>query len=131
MGPSKGLKSKVYEAGYHLVLPYAQELLFFPRHMHVLEMTNNQFYDTGKILNTLPAVHVQTSDGFYVTVEASVLYHIKDPYKVALTVGAGNTYLSSVVFPKCEPALKQAMGELTTEDFLITVINVWKRLKKP
>jgi regulator of protease activity HflC (stomatin/prohibitin superfamily) len=61
--------------------------------------------------------HIQTSDGFFVDVDASVLYRIIDPYLVFTRLGAGDLYETSGVIPKAEPVLKQTLGELTTEEF--------------
>lgn len=116
LGPQKGLKKKVHPTGYHFVLP-TDEIHLFPKHFQLLELTNHSTSSIHPLVRFVPAVHVQTSDGFYVTVEASVIYRIEDPYIVASQVGSGSRYINSVVIPKCEPALKQAMGELTTEDF--------------
>ena len=57
------------------------------------------------------AAHIQTSDGFFVDVDVSILYHIKDPYMVFTTIGPGKLYEDNGIIPKAEPALKGDSGE--------------------
>ncbi|OGX11834.1 MAG: hypothetical protein A2Y42_03730, partial [Omnitrophica WOR_2 bacterium GWB2_45_9] len=72
------------------------------------------------------AAHIQTSDGFFVDVDVSVLYHINDPYEVITTVGPGKLYEDNGIIPKVEPKLKDALGELTTEEFYNSPLRVAK-----
>ncbi len=63
------------------------------------------------------AAHIQTSDGFFVDVDVSILYNIVDPYLVFTRLGTGRLFEINGIIPKAEPVLKQALGELTTEEF--------------
>ena len=47
----------------------------------------------------------------------SILYRIVDPYVVFTKLGPGRLFESNGIVPKAEPLLKQALGELTTEEF--------------
>jgi len=63
------------------------------------------------------AAHIQTSDGFFVDVDVSILYKIVDPYLVFTRLGTGRLFEANGIVPKAEPVLKQTLGELTTEEF--------------
>ncbi len=69
------------------------------------------------------AAHIQTSDGFFVDVDVSILYHIADPYKVFTIIGPGNLFEDNGIIPKTEPALKETLGELTTEQFYNSLLR--------
>jgi regulator of protease activity HflC (stomatin/prohibitin superfamily) len=70
--------------------------------------------------------HIQTSDGFFVDVDVSILYRIEDPYLVFTKIGPGSLFEDNGIIPKAEPALKETLGKLTTEDFY----NSFMRVKK-
>ena len=72
------------------------------------------------------AAHIQTSDGFFVDVDVSFLYHIKDPYLVFTTIGPGTLFEDNGIIPKAEPALKETLGKLTTEEFYNSPMRVQK-----
>ncbi len=59
-------------------------------------------------------------------VDVSMLYHIKDPYLVFTTIGPGTLYEDNGIIPKAEPALKETLGKLTTEEFYNSPMRVKK-----
>ena len=97
-----------------------------PRDVQVLELTNAP--ETAALYSRVktPAAHIQTSDGFFVDVDVSVIYHIADPYKTFTMIGPGNLYEDNGIIPKTEPALKETLGELTTEEFYNSQLRVKK-----
>jgi len=126
IGVNSGIQPQVYETGFHIVIPFGFQVMHrFPRDTQVFELTN--YPDTASNeARIAKAAHIQTSDGFFVTVDVSVLYHIFDPYKVFTTVGPGNLYEDNGIIPKVEPKLKEALGELTTEGFYNSPLRVEK-----
>ena len=126
IGANSGIQPKVYETGFHIVIPFGFQVMHrFPRDIQVFEL--NSYSDTvSRDARREKAAHIQTSDGFFVTVDVSVLYHIFDPYKVFTTVGPGKLYEDNGIIPKVEPKLKQALGELTTEEFYNSPLRVEK-----
>ncbi len=124
MGVSRGIQPEVYPPGYTLVIPFAQILHKLPRAVQVLELTMNpdDGYETTAALSSDTVYHdraakIQTSDGFFVDVDVSIIYRIVDAHKAFLEYGSGRGYLTNGVLPRTEPVLKQALGELTTEEF--------------
>ncbi len=126
IGINSGIQPRVYETGFHIVIPFGFQVMHrFPRDIQVFELTS--YADTAsRDARIEKAAHIQTSDGFFVTVDVSILYHISDPYKVFTTVGPGKLYEDNGIIPKVEPKLKQALGELTTEEFYNSPLRVEK-----
>ena len=133
IGATRGIQTTLYEAGYAFVMPFGFEKMhLFPRNMLVLELTfdeektgakDNPFHTFDK------AAKIQTSDGFFVDVDVTILYRISDPYKLITHIGPGNLYLTNGILPKAEPILKQTFGELTTEDFYNSPLRMEKGQK--
>jgi regulator of protease activity HflC (stomatin/prohibitin superfamily) len=114
----RGVHREVYQTGYHFVLrPFGIERMFlFPKDVQVLDLTGTREEAAQEAKVTKPA-HIQTSDGFFVDVDVSILYRVKDPYVVFTRLGPGRLFESNGILPKAEPFLKQTLGELTTEEF--------------
>jgi regulator of protease activity HflC (stomatin/prohibitin superfamily) len=115
---ARGVHKEVYDTGFHFVLkPFDCEGMYlFPKDLQVLDLTGAREEASREATISKPA-HIQTSDGFYVDVDASILYKIVDPYLVFTHLGAGRSFETSGLMPKAEPVLKQTLGELTTEEF--------------
>ena len=126
VGIHRGVHNEIYEAGLHFILPFGfQEMHRLPKDIQVLELTN--YPKTAALFSRHDkAAHIQTSDGFFVDVDVSILYRIIDPYKVFTTIGPGNLYEDNGIIPKTEPALKATLGELTTEEFYNSPLRVNK-----
>jgi len=128
IGTHRGVQEKHYGPGLHLVLPFGfQKMHKLPRDIQVLELTN--FPKTASYHSRSDkAAHIQTSDGFFVDVDVSILYRIVDPYLVFTKIGPGHLYEDNGVIPKTEPVLKTTLGELTTEEFYNSPVRVEKTL---
>ncbi len=126
IGLNRGVQKKEYHAGLCFVLPFGlQQMYRLPKGIQVLELTN--FPQTAAFLARKDrAAHIQTSDGFFVDVDVSILYHISDPYLVFTTIGPGTLFEENGIIPKAEPALKETLGKLTTEEFYNSPIRVKK-----
>jgi len=125
IGLNRGVQEKVYTTGFHLVLPMMWRMHRLPRDIQVLELTN--YHKTAsKFARLVRAAHIQTSDGFFVDVDVSIVYRIEDPYKVFTTIGPGRLYEENGIIPKAEPALKDTLGKLTTEEFFNSHLRVEK-----
>jgi regulator of protease activity HflC (stomatin/prohibitin superfamily) len=126
VGMNRGVQKEIYPAGLAFVLPFGlQQMYQLPKSIQVLELTN--FPDTAaEKARKDRAAHIQTSDGFFVDVDVSFLYHIKDPYMVFTTIGPGTLFEDNGIIPKAEPALKETLGKLTTEEFYNSPMRVQK-----
>ncbi len=124
IGIKKGIRKKVYQTGFHIIAPFGIQYMHqFPKDIQGFELTN--FPDTkARGVRFRKAAHIQTSDGFFVDVDVSILYHIADPYKVITTVGPGRLYEDNGIIPKVEPKLKESLGEMKTEEFFKSPLRV-------
>jgi regulator of protease activity HflC (stomatin/prohibitin superfamily) len=125
MGMNRGVQKEVHTAGLNLVIPYLWEMHRLPRDVQVLELTD--YPNTASDYARKDRVaHIQTSDGFFVDVDVSILYRIEDPYLVFTQIGPGSLFENNGIIPKAEPALKETLGKLTTEDFYNSPMRVKK-----
>jgi len=116
VGLSRGVQKEIYGAGLHFILYGLNQMYTLPKGIQVLELTN--FPQTAvESARKDRAAHIQTSDGFFVDVDVSILYRIKDPYLVFTTIGPGALFEDNGIIPKAEPVLKETLGKLTTEEF--------------
>ncbi|CCK79145.1 SPFH domain-containing protein [Desulfobacula toluolica] len=126
VGLNRGVQKQIYHAGLTFVMPFGlQQMYRLPKGIQVLELTNFPETAAGGARKDR-AAHIQTSDGFFVDVDVSMLYHIKDPYLVFTTIGPGTLYEDNGIIPKAEPALKETLGKLTTEEFYNSPMRVKK-----
>lgn len=129
VGIKTGIQPETYTTGYHFLMPLGLHLMHrFPRNIQVFELTD---YPSQASINSsiTKAAHIQTSDGFFVDVDVSILYRISDPYKTITTIGPGRLYEDNGIVPKAESKLKESLGELTTEEFFNSPLRVQKAEK--
>lgn len=126
IGVKRGIQREPYHTGYRFVLPEPFEKMHkFPKSIQVLELSNNPI-TKSQFARHERAAYIQTSDGFFVEVDASILYRIVDPYLVFVTLGPGRLFEDNGIVPRAEPILKQTLGELTTEEFYNSPLRVQK-----
>tara|TARA_A100001015_G_C15009368_1_gene722268 strand:- start:290 stop:1327 length:1038 start_codon:yes stop_codon:yes gene_type:complete len=124
IGLNRGIQQKKYETGLHFVIPFGfEEMHKLPKNTQLFELTNTPLFRQSQ---STSAVNIQTSDGFFVSVDVSILYRIQDPLTVIKTVGTGQLYIINGIMPKAEPILKDALGQLTTEEFYNPYLRVEK-----
>lgn len=115
-GSGKGLQKEPVLPGYTRELAGYEKIHTFPRDIQVVEFTNNPS-ESGPGHSQKAAVKVPTVDGYPVDVDISVLYKIKDPYRVASTFGFGKGYEDSVVVRFTDSLVKRYLGDLRAEQF--------------
>jgi regulator of protease activity HflC (stomatin/prohibitin superfamily) len=118
-GVGKGIDPTAYGVGLHYV-GLAETMHRFPTSLQVLELTNSRSESAAegaaghRVTN---AINIQTSEGYNVRVDATVLYRIADPLKLMQTIGPGRLFEDSAVMPRAAQNLRRALGELDAEDF--------------
>jgi regulator of protease activity HflC (stomatin/prohibitin superfamily) len=126
IGFNRGVQKDIYHAGLNFVIPFGfQQMHRLPKDIQVLELTAYPKTAAAEARQE-KAAHIQTSDGFFVDVDVSILYRIEDPYLVFTKIGPGNLFEDNGVIPKTEPVLKATLGELTTEEFYNSPLRVEK-----
>src|SRR5580765_934283 len=131
-----GTQKTVYETGIHHQFPTIEKILRFPKTIQVLTMrddpdpkqkvTETISATDEKYTRLVKAAYIQTSDGFYVKMDASILYRIEDPVKLVNVVGGGKLYEDNGILPVAENAIKVRLGSLQPEDFFDAKIRVAK-----
>lgn len=124
-GPGQGVQQELHGPGLHLVIPGYEKLHTFPRDLQVLELNDNELAHVANDREAArredflvaPAIRIQTSEGYQVTVDVTVLYRVVDPYRVVTEVGAGKIYETKVVARRADKILRQTLGKLDAEDF--------------
>jgi regulator of protease activity HflC (stomatin/prohibitin superfamily) len=131
-----GTQKTIYETGIHHQFPTIEKILRFPKTIQVLTMRDDPD-PKQKVTETISAMderftrlvkaaYIQTSDGFYVKMDASILYCIEDPVKLVNMVGAGKLFEDNGILPVAENAIKVRLGTLQPEDFFDAKIRVAK-----
>ena len=117
VGRHKGILPEVYYPGLHFVSPGTERLHVFPTDIQSLDLTSDPKERPKDDKRVTPAINIQTSEGYTVTVDLSVLYRIEDPYKVLTILGPGKLYEDALVIPRTEQILRKRLGELDAEEF--------------
>lgn len=125
-GPQQGVGESVYGPGLHFVLPGYERLHVFPRDMQILDLNDghgSSVIPDGDGLTAAP-IRIQTSEGYQVTVDITMLYRVVDPYTVLTKVGTGRLYESKVVLRRSDKILRQTLGQLNAEDFYSDTVRM-------
>ncbi len=115
-GSGAGIKKDLYGAGTHFLLPGAERVHLFPHDMQILNFSDSSS-EVSKQFRTAPSIKIQTSDGYNVQLDVSVLYRIKDAYKVFKEAGPGRAFEDRLVIPRADRILRKTLGELNSESF--------------
>jgi len=124
-----GIHTNIYDTGIQWRLPGCEKFLIFPKSIRAvtLHAKGRGSETVEKFVRYEDAAHIQTSDGFFINLDVSILYRVIDPYKVIRAFGAGDLYeLNGIVF-QAEPTLKSSMGTLHPEDFFDAAKRVAKQ----
>ncbi len=116
-GSNSGIHKQPLPTGTHFVVPGYERVHTFPTDLQSLDMSMQNERTRHEHGRTTEAIHIQTSDGYQVMVDATVLYRITDPYLVITKVGPGKLFEDSVIIPRSDQALRMAFGELNSEQF--------------
>jgi regulator of protease activity HflC (stomatin/prohibitin superfamily) len=142
-GFKRGIVDRAYTAGLYLVGPGAS-MHTFPRGIHVLEASYDrqeaeargrsmggdvarrvdryfERRDTllggGATHRVVEALNVQTSDGYAVTADVTLLYAISDPVKIAREFGWGSLYVDAFVLNTFRNGVLTTLGKMNAESF--------------
>jgi regulator of protease activity HflC (stomatin/prohibitin superfamily) len=117
-GSGQGVHSEIFAPGLHFLTPGVERMHLFPGDLQILEMSDAQS-PSGHIpnLRTVSSIKIQTSEGYTVSVDVTVVYRVDDAYKVMTQIGPGRLYEDSVVIPRAEQTLRRTFGELDAEEF--------------
>jgi hypothetical protein len=149
-GWKRGIVDRSFTAGLYFVGPGAT-MHTFPRGIHVLEASYDRqeadararsmggdtarkveryFSNRDALLGgdarhrVVEALNVQTSDGFAVTADVTLLYVISDPVKIAREFGWGSLYVDSFVLNTFRNTVLTTLGKMNAESFYDEALRV-------
>jgi regulator of protease activity HflC (stomatin/prohibitin superfamily) len=126
-----GIHTNIYDTGVHWLTPGCEKFLVFPKSIRAVTLHSKSGQEGGesgaRFVRYEDAAHIQTSDGFFINLDVSILYRIIDPYQVVHEFGAGVLYEQNGIVFQAEPTLKSVMGTLRPEDFFNAAERVAKQ----
>jgi regulator of protease activity HflC (stomatin/prohibitin superfamily) len=123
---SGGLSAKVYPGpGLYFTGP-GVTFHHFPMVVQTLTMNSDsaESAQKGPYSRTVNSLEVDSSDGSKITIDATILYRIVDPYAVMTNIGPGRLFEDNAIIPKASQALKQSLGALKAEDFYSETLRI-------
>jgi regulator of protease activity HflC (stomatin/prohibitin superfamily) len=145
-GFQTGIVPKSYGPGLYFV-PVGATMHSFPREIHVLEASYDMeeslqkggaaaasrvrvfFEKRSELLGdathrVVEALNIQTSDGYAVQADVTLLYSIEDPVKVAKDFGWGSLYVDSFVLNTFRNGVLTTLGKMNAESFYDEAIRI-------
>lgn len=135
-----GIRDRAFTPGLYFVGP-GVTMHTFPREIHVLEASFDReaslakarspevrarvegyFERRDKVLGrqthrVVEALNVQTSDGYAVVCDVTLLYSIVDPVRIARDFGWGSLYVDSFVINTFRNGVLTTLGKINAEQF--------------
>jgi regulator of protease activity HflC (stomatin/prohibitin superfamily) len=129
-----GVVERIFGPGLYVVGPGAT-MHTFSREIHVLEAAGSTSESSErarakeKVLGrdthrVIDAINVQTSDGYAVSADVTLLYSIADPVRVAKDFGWGTLYVESFVINTFQDGVLTTLGKMNAESFYNETIRI-------
>ena len=139
-GFKTGIRDRAFGPGLYFV-PFGTTMHEFPREIHVLEASFDRTESLGKARSedvrekvdayfrhrdkvlgrpthrVVDAFNVQTSDGYAVICDVTLLYSISDPVRIARDFGWGSLYVDSFAVNTFRNGVLQTIGKMNAEAF--------------
>ena len=115
-GSQAGIRKEIYGPGLHFVMAGIERLHTFPHDLQVINFSDSAS-EISAAFRFAPSIKIQTSDGYNVQLDVTVLYRIVDPYRVFVEAGPGRAFEDRLVFPRVDRILRRTLGELNSEQF--------------
>jgi regulator of protease activity HflC (stomatin/prohibitin superfamily) len=145
-GLHTGIVPRTYGPGLYFV-GLGAAMHTFPREIHVLEASYDRdealrraasgtsgrvevYFDRrdrllgGATHRTIDALNVQTSDGYAVTTDVTLLYTIQDPVLVARDFGWGSLYVDAFVISTFRNVVLTTLGKMNAESFYDEAVRI-------
>jgi regulator of protease activity HflC (stomatin/prohibitin superfamily) len=115
-GSSAGIKNEQFGPGLHFIAGGVERLHLFPHDLQLVNFSDSSS-EVSQKTRSAPSIKIQTSDGYNVQLDVSVLYRIDDAYKVFTEAGPGRAFEDRLVIPRADRILRKTLGELNSEEF--------------
>ena len=98
-GTKAGIKPESYGPGTHFLVAGVERMHLFPRDLQLINFSDSSS-EVSQKQRQAPSIKIQTSDGYNVQLDVSLLFHIQDPYKVFVESGPGRAYEDRLLLPR-------------------------------
>jgi len=115
-GARAGIKPESYGPGTHFLVAGVERMHLFPRDLQLINFSDSSSEVSIK-QRQAASIKIQTSDGYNVQLDVSLLFHVQDPYKVFVEAGPGRAYEDRLLLPRTDRILRKTLGELNSEEF--------------
>lgn len=115
-GQSAGIKKEVYGPGLHFIASGIERLHLFPHDLQLVNFSDSAS-EVSKQLRSAPSIKIQTSDGYNVQLDITLLYRLTDAYKIFTEAGPGRAFEDRLVIPRADRIMRKTLGELNSEEF--------------
>jgi regulator of protease activity HflC (stomatin/prohibitin superfamily) len=115
-GGKAGIRHEIHGPGLHFVAAGIERLHLFPHDLQVINFSDSQS-EVSQEFRAVPSIKIQTSDGYNVQLDITVLYRLTDPYMVFVEAGPGKAFEDRLVIPRVDRILRKTLGELNSEQF--------------
>jgi regulator of protease activity HflC (stomatin/prohibitin superfamily) len=115
-GSGAGIKPETYQPGLHFIIGGVERLHLFPRDLQVINFSSSSS-EQSQQSRQADSIKIQTSDGYNVQLDVTLIYRIKDPYHVFTEAGPGRAFEDRLVIPRADRILRKTLGELNSEEF--------------
>jgi regulator of protease activity HflC (stomatin/prohibitin superfamily) len=148
-GFKRGIVDASFGSGIYFVGP-GTTMHTFPREIHVLEASFDRqesvakaqrmggstsqkiekYFDRRDALlgkathRVIEALNIQTSDGYSVNTDVTLLYSIADPVKIAREFGWGSLYVDAFVINTFRNGILATLGKLNAESFYDEAVRI-------
>ena len=145
-GIRTGIVPKAFEPGLYFV-PVGATMHTFPREIQVLEASfekdealrkggqaasgkvERYFDHRASVLGrsthrVIDALNIQTSDGYAVSADVTLLYSIQDPVRVARDFGWGTLYVDAFAINTFRNGVLTTLGKMNAESFFDEAIRI-------
>jgi regulator of protease activity HflC (stomatin/prohibitin superfamily) len=116
-GSSAGIQKGSYGPGLHFLAPFGWERMhLFPHDLQLVNFSDSPS-EASKQYRSAPSIKIQTSDGYNVQLDVTVLFRIQDPYRIFTEAGPGRAFEDRLVIPRADRIMRKTLGELNSEEF--------------
>jgi regulator of protease activity HflC (stomatin/prohibitin superfamily) len=115
-GSGAGIRKDIYPPGLHFVAAGVERMHLFPHDLQVINFSDSTS-EVSQQFRSAPSIKIQTSDGYNVQLDVSVLYRLADAYRVLTETGPGRAFEDRLVVPRADRILRKTLGELNSEEF--------------
>ncbi len=115
-GGHAGIKNETFGPGLHFVSLGVERIHLFPHDLQLINFSDSSS-ETSQQFRSAPSIKIQTSDGYNVQLDVSVLYRIKNAYRIFTEAGPGHAFEDRLVIPRADRVLRKTLGELNSEEF--------------